>query len=518
MRRRRLIQVLCVAVLLLIPQVAWASSYVASPMVQVSGASPFAGDCGLAGQPGTNYRNSEVEPWVDVNPADTNNIIGAWQQDRWSNGASRGNVVGASRNGGATWTVVSQTKNTLCTGGTEENGGDYQRATDPWVTISPNGAAYLMSLSADWDPNSVFDLNRDAMLVSKSTDGGFHWSDPITLIQDTNPNRLNDKNSMTADPNDSRYVYAVWDRLVTPPSGTPNPTAGENAIAFRGPTLFTRTTNGGRSWEDARIIFDPGTLNQTIGNQIVVLPENETFEGDELVDVFDLIYSKKNAHKVRGLNVALIRSENNGQTWSKRPIIVSKLLTIGVSDPDDDDPVRTGDIIPEVAVDPNSGQLYIVWQDASFSGGQYDSVALSTSTDGGFTWSQPVKVNKTPTNVSTGNQQAFTPSVDVADDGTVSVTYYDFRNNTNNPDTLLTDYWAVHCHPASIGGCSDADDYGDEIRLTDASFDMEKAPVARGYFVGDYEGLANAGSGFGSLFSQSEGTDPASVYFRRFGP
>ena len=47
---------------------------------------------------------------------------------------------------------------------------------------------------------------------------------------------------------------------------------------------------------------------------------------------------------------------------------------------------------------------------------------------------------------------------------------------------------------------------------------MENAPVARGYFLGDYEGLANAGSDFGSFFSQSRGTDPASVYFRRFGP
>ena len=92
------------------------------------------------------------------------------------------------------------------------------------MTISPNGNAYLMSLSIDQDPTSVFGSNPDAMLVSKSTDGGLTWSDPTTLIRDTNPNRLNDKNSMTADPNDSRYVYAIWDRLESPPSGNTNPT------------------------------------------------------------------------------------------------------------------------------------------------------------------------------------------------------------------------------------------------------------------------------------------------------
>jgi hypothetical protein len=36
--------------------------------------------------------------------------------------------------------------------------------------------------------------------------------------------------------------------------------------------------------------------------------------------------------------------------------------------------------------------------------------------------------------------------------------------------------------------------------------------------LGDYEGLANAGADFMSFFSQSKGADPASIYFKRFGP
>jgi hypothetical protein len=130
-------------------------------------------------------------------------------------------------------------------------------------------------------------------------------------------------------------------------------------------------------------------------------------------------------------------------------------------------------------------------------------------------------VNKTPTNIPSGNQQAFTPSVDVAADGTVSVTYYDFRNNTTDPDTLPTDYWMVHCH-AATDNCSQGSQYGNEIRLTDTSFDMETAPVARGYFVGDYEGLANdigdQGADFAPFFSQTQANDPATICFRRVGP
>jgi hypothetical protein len=152
-------------------------------------------------------------------------------------------------------------------------GGPWSRATDPWVTFSPNGHAYAMSLVFDNfpPPNRPGGEAPNAMVVQKSIDQGANWSNPLVLITDANPRLFNDKNSMTADPNDSNYVYAVWDRLNTPPGYAINP---ENVIGlgYKGPALFTRTTNGGISWEPAKKIYDPAANNQTIGNQIVVLP------------------------------------------------------------------------------------------------------------------------------------------------------------------------------------------------------------------------------------------------------
>ncbi len=160
-------------------------------------------------------------------------------------------------------------------------------------------------------------------------------------------------------------------------------------------------------------------------------------------------------------------------------------------------------------MDRGNGTLYVVWQDSRFSG--VDEIALSLSTDGGPTWTAPIKVNKTPRSATPGNQQAFVPSVHVADDGTVAVTYYDFRNNDANPG-VPTDYWIVHCHPSGATPCADAADWGDEAHLSPTSFDIEQAPAARGpfgFFLGDYEGLANIGNDFLPVFIQVNNGNPA---------
>src|SRR5205809_188176 len=75
------------------------------PLVPVSGISPFA-SCpfdNVAGQPGTNTLHSAVEPWLAVDPRNPFHMVAAWQQDRWSNGGARGNLVAVTDNGGLSW-------------------------------------------------------------------------------------------------------------------------------------------------------------------------------------------------------------------------------------------------------------------------------------------------------------------------------------------------------------------------------------------------------------------------------
>jgi hypothetical protein len=505
--------------------VAWAGPLTVDPLVLISAPSPFVGCAAddVAGQPGVVFPNSVVEPWVEVNPTNPLNIVAGFQQERWSNGGARGLVAAVSTDGGATWSQVAIPKIVVCSGGTTANGGDFKRATDPWLTFAPNGDLYFLSLSLDIEtpPKGSGGFGKNALFVSQSTDGGLNWSDPIKIAEDTNPRFLNDKNSITADPDDANFVFAVWDRLQLPVGTVINP---ENVIGlgFKGPAMFSRTTDGGQTWEPARIFYNPGGNNQTIGNQIVVLPD----EAGTLVNVFNEILNFKNpGGQTFVFNVSLVRSSDKGATWTHgQAIRAAQLLTkaafdpdqSGVRDPDTGALVRTGDIIPEIAVDrnptsPGFGNLYVVWQDARFSNdGDFsslslliDEIAFSRSTDGGFTWSPPIKINKTPTNIPLGNRQAFLPAIRVAADGTIGVTYYDFRNNTADPTTLPTDYFLVHCHPSATVSCTASADWADESRLTAASFDMRKAPFARGFFLGDYEGLAVVGNDFRPVFVQS---------------
>ena len=482
---------LAIALILIVAGPSTAGPFTVSPLTLVSGPSPFA-DCDISGQPvGTNFLNAEVEPWVEVNPTNSANVIAVWQQDRWSNGGARGLVTAVSHNGGVSWTRTFAHFST-CSGGTPANGGNYERASDPWVTFSPDGVAYQISLSVNF-----FQDPATAILVSRSTNGGDTWGEPTTLVRDPSgvaPFLFNDKESITADPTNSNFVYAIWDRTRFP-SDSANFNA-QHAFSFRGDIVFARTVDAGTTWEPAHTIFEPRKNQSMIGNQIVVQPDGDLF------DFFTFFQGSGN--NAPGASLAYVTSTDHGASWSD-PIVIRKVRFIGAFDPDTGLPIRAEGFTPEVAVDPANGNLYVTWQDTMFAG--VDQIAFTMSSDDGASWSVPVKVSQTPDNADVADEQAWVPAVDVATNGTIAVTYYDFRNNDPSAG-VPTDYWIVHCHSA----CADASSWGNEARLTNTSFDMEQAPFARGpngFFLGEYEGLTNLGNVFMPLFAIVNNGSPA---------
>jgi len=418
--------------------------------VQVSQPSTFMAGCDGAAVNGTLYTNTAVEPSLAISPFNPQNLIAAWQQDRWSTGGSRGLMLASSLDGGSSWTL-SSAPFSRCTGGNAGNFGDYARASDPWVKVAPNGYAYALSLS--FNGTTLATGSSSAMLVARSTDFGTTWQLPHALIQDS-AQVFNDKGSITADPINSSYVYAVCDRMTS---------------AIAAPTYLALTADGGSTWQAARNIYDPGSSAQTLGNQIVVL------SNDVLLDVFTEISTSGNTSSSL---VRVIRSLDNGAHWSAA-MTISELQALGTSNPANDAPVRDGSDLVSVSAGANA--VYVVWQDSSFSMGKHDGIALSSSSDGGQTWSVPVQVNGDP------NVQAFTPTVNVRADGVIAVTYFDLRNNTSPAAaTLYADCWMV---TSSDGGATFTEQH------LSGSFNLDNAPDSGGLFLGDYQSLLSTGSG-----------------------
>jgi hypothetical protein len=180
---------------------------------------------------------------------------------------------------------------------------------------------------------------------------------------------------------------------------------------------------------------------QTSANQIVVLPDGD------LLNVFTQLALGEGFDHPRHDRILVIRSSDAGQTWSE-PTTLAQTFVNGVQDPRTGDQVRVGDSFTDIAVDPRPGtsNVYAVWGDAGLASSGAQQIAFSRSTDGGRSWSRPIRVSA---NVGT---QAFVPSVAVNDAGQVAVTYYDFTADTQNSIALWTDYWITLSTDESVNG------------------------------------------------------------------
>jgi hypothetical protein len=383
-------------------------------------------------------------------------MVGIWQQDRTSNGGARALVSAWSADGGRSWARVLHPFS-RCGGAAPGSAGDFERASDPWVDIAPDGTVHAMALAFSGDALAAG--SSSAMLASRSTDGGRSWSAPQAMQRDGDTH-FNDKNTLTADRTDARYVYGVWDRLDR---------------SNHGPTLLARSSDGGLSWEPARTLHAPtvsGGTSQTIGNRIVVIGDGP--QRGVLVNVFNQIDT---VGSISTGQVRVMRSFDKGLSWSA-PITVSELRAIGARDPDTGAAIRDGAILPVIAAGPGS-RLWVAWQDARFSGGLRDAIALSRSDDAGLTWSVPVAVNRDPA------VPAFTPTLHVHSDGRLAITHYDLRSNTPDTTSLLADLWLLTTQDGAAFT---------EHALARAQ-PLHFAPlVSGGLFLGDYHGLASAGT------------------------
>jgi hypothetical protein len=221
-----------------------------------------------------------------------------------------------------------------------------------------------------------------------------------------NPPKMQDKEWGVYCPA-SDNLYVVWSEFDV--YGSPDPAHFTNV-------LFSRSLNGGVTWSE------PKRINEVSGD---CLDESDSVMGAmPAVGPNGEIYVSWPGPE--GITIDI--STDGGTTWLAEDIQVADnpagdhYYVPGVS---------RGGSCPVVACDlsegPHRGTVYVNWTDWS-NGADDTDVWLSRSTDGGYNWSDPLRVNDDPP----GKHQFFHWLAVDPTNGYLYIVFYDRRNYDDN--------------------------------------------------------------------------------------
>ncbi len=382
--------------------------------------------------------NTQVEPDVAMDPNDPNDIVAVVQQGRFKTGGSADPGFATSLDGGATWTHGN------LPGLTKAVGGPFDRASDPTVIFGPDHTVYASTIAFSFGKK----VCPSAVTVQSSTDGGVTWGDPVFAENDRSCDVFNDKNWLGVDTNPSSpyfgRLYLVWSQFT--------PTSGAAVLRY--------SDDNGVTWSN---LIDASGLDVETEGVLPLIASN----GD-----LTLLYDQTIG--AQDFEVA--------QTSTDGGLTFGPIVTIAESLAAGDPGLRTGGL-PAAAIDPTNDAMYVVWQDTRFRSDGHNDVVISSSTDGGATWSDVAPVN--------GADPAgeildhFTPDV-AAYGGVVHVTYRTRDFNGKKPSEFVDQRYIV----SDDGGAT----FGGELILGPQT-DLKYAALVTGHrrFLGDYFGVvANA--------------------------
>ncbi len=197
-------------------------------------------------------------------------------------------------------------------------------------------------------------------------------------------------------------------------------------------------------------------------------------------DVFVTYWDFGNGHWI-------IRSTNGGQSFGSAQRIVTRLDVWSTQDGSRFPGLFRSPAMNTFAIDPNSGDLYVVYPDTTDrQGGNYNvDLYFTKSTDNGANWSSPTIVY----NDAGAGDQTF-PWLEVDNNGQIHLVYYDSSNTANQTDNNPNGWYDAY-----YGWSLDGGDTWGRARLTPAPFNSIDDGLNRGssQFIGDYSGMGVGG-------------------------
>lgn len=362
-------------------------------------------------QPGPFPQNKQNEPAIAQNPADPSNLVAGANDEIDEPACSPsacpfvGNVglsgVYVSHNGGASWSQFSAPAGGGNTASFNGDGSAIHTLPgfgtlasqigltglasdgDPAVAFSRGGTVYYASL-AGVRGTTVGDL----LTVSRSTDEGATWSDPVLATNKDNPVDFNDKEAVWVDQSPtSRFagnVYVSWTLFID----------GFHAE----PIVFSRSTDGGKTWSAAQKL-SASHNNNTIGGR-----QGSTVRTDASGNIYVIWESGVTINGTKTDAQVFAKSTDGGVSFSQQAVISP------VNDLPSPLPGASfrNNSFPAAAIDQVSGAVYVAWADYVNGHGR---VLVSKSTNGGATWSTPSAA------LDVSGRSAFFPGVAVSPDG-----------------------------------------------------------------------------------------------------
>jgi hypothetical protein len=338
---------------------------------------------------------------------------------------------------------------------------------DPLVRCSDSSTFYYGSLAQDTIGTSAM----SGISVSKSTDGGVTWGGAVMASAKDAALHFLDKPWMDVTGNNLHVTYTDFEFA-------PNPTCG---TVFHTAIEFVRSTDGGATWS-LPIILDEVCSDQAFlqGSQVAVGNGSDVYTAWEDYPMGFL----------PPRHIELRRSTDGGATFG--PVATVSDVTPPAGGFLFQGGFRGFLDLQGLAVDTsggsNDGRVYVSWQDgrnltqpdffADIGAYNFSDVLLSKSSDGGTTWSAPVRVNNDPL---TRAVDQYMPSLGVDKKGVVGVFFYDRRDDRRN---FLIDAAFATSHN---GGNSFKN-----FALTKRSFAPVHANdlVVNPVYMGDYDAVA----------------------------